>query len=220
MPSPSPASARSHGIGGDAALLLLRLLLGAALCVGGSERVGLGAGHCLRDPAPACEAEERALCGADADCRRLVPARCQDARVTACKDLRAATSATLTARTVLGESSWRLPGPGRLWLLGHGAVEALAGLIIVIGLWARIGAALAALSLGIGLLTTAANFDSSLSFLHQSSLLHAAIAIAIIALGPGSWRLPALGLPALGGTQGGSTASARAPKAQPRPVKA
>ena len=220
MASPARASAPSHGIAGDAAMLLLRLLLGAALCVGGTEKVGLGAGHCLRDPAPACEAEERALCADDADCRRLVPARCQDARAAACKDQRAAVSASLTARPLLGEPSWRLPGPGRLWLLGHGGTEALAGLLIVLGLWARSAAALAALSLGIGLLTTAASFDSSLAFLHQFSLLHSAIAIAILALGPGSWRMPALGLGAAGAAKGGSTASAGTAKASPRPAKA
>lgn len=184
------AQAGSPQAGVSAALLFARILLGAALLSTGAERVGLANGTCLRDPAPLCETEEQAACGADGGCLALVAARCKDARAAACTEAGQLASRFFASRAILHDPAMAVPGPGRLWLLGTGAVEALCGLLLLLGLWARLAAWPAMATLLLASLTSLSlTWEAGLSSLTEPAMLQTGLALWVAMLGAGRWSV-------------------------------
>lgn len=207
----------SAGVTSHAALLAARVLLGLGLLVAGGERAGLVSGHCLRDAAPRCEAEERARCGQDAACRALVAPRCVDARAAACREAAATSSRWAAGLTPFGVAAWKIPVPGRLLLLATAALEIVAGVLVLSGLWARLGAAIALAVLTFWLSTaTRASFGPDLRALTEPAMLQAALAALIAAIGPGAWALRRGAAAKAGGAKGGAAkpATGAAPRKQ------
>ncbi len=176
--------------GVSGALLFARILLGAALVTTGAERVGMANGACLRDQAPMCEVEEEAACAGDGGCLALVAARCKDARAAACTEAGRAAAQFFSSRAILHDPALAIPGPGRLWLLGTGAVEALCGLLLLLGWFTRVAAWPALATLSIAVLTTLSpTWESGLSSLTEPAMLQFGLALWVAMFGAGRWSV-------------------------------
>ena len=175
------------------ALLFARILLGAALLTTGAERVGLANGTCLRDPAPMCNVEEQAACAGDGGCLALVDARCTDARAAACTEAGQTAARFFASRAILHDPAMAIPGPGRLWLLGTGAIEALCGLLLLLGWLARWAAWPAMATLLLATLTTLApTWEAGLSSLSEPAMLQLGLALWVAMFGAGRWSVDGL----------------------------
>lgn len=172
--------------GASAAMLLLRLALGAALLVAGADKLGPQLGVCPAPDASACAREQRAACSGDPVCEGLVPARCADERRAACRDKAESSRRYFGGLRLLGRDDLPLPGGGALNLWLAGAAEVLAGLALVLGLLARPAAGVAAWVMAVAMLTAHwSALQGVVAALTEPAWLLLVMALAVLACGPG-----------------------------------
>lgn len=176
--------------GVSAAVLLVRIALGAAMMVAGWGKVGPQIGFCSASLIADCEREQREACGGDAVCEGLIPARCSDERRAACREKAEAAKRYFAGLQWLGDPAMPFPSGGGLMLWAAGLAELLGGALVLLGLLARLAAIPLAFVMVVAMATAHVDtFEAGGSFLTEPALLLFVLALVVLGSGPGRLSL-------------------------------
>ncbi len=195
------------------ALLLLRLCLGIGLFEAGTGKLHKLAGECAEDPLPDCEKEGQATCGDDAACKTKVPAACTSDRKAACVAKAQKSMDFFADLKFFDHEGWQLPGGGKLNMTLTAVQETLFGLLIALGLLARLSSVPALVIMFVACTTAHWKAFHSLEFASEMAFAYFAMAAVLLATGPGRLSLDALLATPASGQSAGKPAKAKKTKA-------
>lgn len=182
------APRQQGGVG--AAVLLVRIVLGAAMMLAGWGKVGPQLGFCPPALIADCEREQREACGGDAVCEGLIPARCSDERRAACREKAESAKRYFAGLRWLGDPAMPFPSGGGLMLWAAGLAELVGGALVLLGLLARLAAIPLAFVMAVAMATAHVDtFEASGSFLTEPALLLFVLALVVLGCGPGRLSL-------------------------------
>lgn len=174
-------------------LLLLRLCLGGGLIVAGKAKWTKLSGHCVTDPLPDCELDHKRDCGEDHGCLGHIEAQCTADRLKVCEDEGRKTVAWFGDLRLFGHDGWKLPGPPRRLVQLTAAAELGAGLLLLLGLVARLAALPAVVVMAVACATDGWKaINGDFDFASHTAFLYLTLALIVLLQGPGRLSLDAL----------------------------
>ncbi len=168
------------------ALLALRLTVGWGMFEAGKGKVYKLMGQCAQDPLPDCEKDARDGCGKDQACLGKVDAQCTADRKASCEEQGQRAIEWFGSLTIAGIDDFKLPGGGKLNFTLAAITETLFGVLLMIGLFARVAALPLVFTMTIAVLT--AHWESvglSMGFVSEVAFIYWVCLWVIAAGGPG-----------------------------------